>query len=105
MVEDRLKTWEVLFQHALELIDSANAGGAKLEDWSFGGGTVLMRRHHHRFSRRDPPRRKSPWGRVAPPTLRHCPHQTLSPQVRPQRPDPLDFRALSSAAQSSWPQD
>jgi hypothetical protein len=23
----------------------------------------------------------------------------------PQRPDPLDFRALSSAAQSSWPQD
>lgn len=51
MAEDRLKTWEILFQRALELIDSANAGGAKLDDWSFGGGTVLMRRHHHRFSK------------------------------------------------------
>lgn len=32
MAEDRLKTWEVLFQRALELIDSANAGGARLDD-------------------------------------------------------------------------
>ncbi|MDP2398366.1 MAG: nucleotidyl transferase AbiEii/AbiGii toxin family protein [Burkholderiales bacterium] len=51
MAEDRLKIWEVLFQRALELFDSANAGGARLEDWSFGGDTVLMRRHHHRFSK------------------------------------------------------
>lgn len=51
MAEDRLNTWEVLFQRALELIDSANASDARLEDWSFGGGTVLMRRHHHRFSK------------------------------------------------------
>lgn len=51
MAQDRLNTWEVLFQRALELIDSANAGGARLDDWSFGGGTVLMRRHHHRFSK------------------------------------------------------
>ncbi len=51
MAEDRLKIWETLFQRALELIASANAGGARLDDWSFGGGTVLMRRHHHRFSK------------------------------------------------------
>jgi predicted nucleotidyltransferase component of viral defense system len=51
MAEDRLKIWEILFQRALDLIDSANAGGARLDDWSFGGGTVLMRRHHHRFSK------------------------------------------------------
>jgi hypothetical protein len=51
MAEERLKTWEILFQRALALIDSANASDARLEDWSFGGGTVLMRRHHHRFSK------------------------------------------------------
>lgn len=51
MAEDRLKTWEILFQRALELIDAANANDARLDNWSFGGGTVLMRRHHHRFSK------------------------------------------------------
>lgn len=51
MAEDRLKTWETLFQRALTLIDSARESGAPLDDWSFGGGTVLMRRHHHRFSK------------------------------------------------------
>lgn len=51
MAEDRLKTWEVLFQRALLLIDSVGAAGGILDDWSFGGGTVLMRRHHHRFSK------------------------------------------------------
>lgn len=51
MAEDRLKVWEILFRRALELIDVANAGGARLDDWSFGGGTVLMRRHHHRISK------------------------------------------------------
>lgn len=51
MAEDRLKVWEILFRRALELIDAANAGGARLDDWSFGGGTVLMRRHHHRISK------------------------------------------------------
>jgi len=51
LAEDRLRTWETLFQRALELIDSARDSGAPLDDWSFGGGTVLMRRHHHRFSK------------------------------------------------------
>lgn len=42
----------MLFQRALELLDSAAAAGARgIEDWTFGGGTVLMRRHHHRFSK------------------------------------------------------
>ena len=51
MAEDRLKIWEMLFQRALQLIDSAIAAGGTLNNWSFGGGTVLMRRHHHRFSK------------------------------------------------------
>jgi hypothetical protein len=51
VAEDRLKIWEILFQRALVLIDSAGASGARLNNWSFGGGTVLMRRHHHRFSK------------------------------------------------------
>lgn len=51
MAEDRLRIWGTLFQRVLELIDSARAAGAPLDDWSFGGGTVLMRRHHHRFSK------------------------------------------------------
>ena len=51
MAEDRLKTWETLFQRALVLIDSTSAWGKAPTGWSFGGGTVLMRRHHHRFSK------------------------------------------------------
>ena len=51
MAEERLKTWETLFQRALALIDSAGAAGGKIGNWSLGGGTVLMRRHHHRFSK------------------------------------------------------
>ena len=51
MAENRLKTWETLFQRALILIDSVSASGTKLENWSFGGGTVLMRRHRHRVSK------------------------------------------------------
>lgn len=51
MDEERLKTWETLFQRALILIESAVAAGATLGEWSFGGGTVLMRRHHHRLSK------------------------------------------------------
>ena len=51
MDEQHLKIWEVLFQRALDLIDSASCAGTELQDWSFGGGTVLMRRHHHRFSK------------------------------------------------------
>jgi len=51
MAEDRLRIWEILFQRALELIDSVSYGNISLQDWSFGGGTVLMRRHHHRFSK------------------------------------------------------
>jgi len=44
-------TWEILFQRALELIDSVSVAGITLNDWSFGGGTVLMRRHRHRMSK------------------------------------------------------
>ena len=51
MAEQQLKTWETLFQRALELIDSVAASGTPLEDWTFGGGTVRMRRHRHRFSK------------------------------------------------------
>lgn len=51
MAEDRLRIWEILFQRAIELIDSVSESGTTLEDWSFGGGTVLMRRHHHRISK------------------------------------------------------
>lgn len=51
MAQDRLKTWETLFQRALQLIDSARKAGTELTGWSFGGGTVLMRRHQHRFSK------------------------------------------------------
>ena len=49
MADDSLRTWETLFQRALELIDSVTLMGAT--DWSFGGGTVLMRRHRHRVSK------------------------------------------------------
>ena len=51
MAQDRLKTWETLFQRALVLIDSVGKSGAVFEPWSFGGGTVLMRKYSHRFSK------------------------------------------------------
>jgi hypothetical protein len=51
MVDERLNTWEVLFQRALVLIDDAQANGVPVDDWTFGGGTVLMRRHRHRLSK------------------------------------------------------
>ena len=51
MAQDRLKTWETLFQRALVLIESARKSGTELTGWSFGGGTVLMRRHRHRLSK------------------------------------------------------
>jgi len=51
MDENYFMSWEVLFQRALELIDSVSNAGIELQDWSFGGGTVLMRRHRHRFSK------------------------------------------------------
>ena len=51
MPDQRLKTWERLFQHALSIIDAAVAAGATQDGWSFGGGTVLMRRHRHRISK------------------------------------------------------
>ena len=51
MAQDRLKTWEILLQRALVLIDSTAPAGVPLKNWSFGGGTVLMRRHKHRFSK------------------------------------------------------
>ena len=51
MAEERLKSWETLFQRALLLIDSVGDAGGILAEWTFGGGTVLMRRHRHRFSK------------------------------------------------------
>ena len=51
MDEERPKTWEILFQRALVLMDDARSSGIPVEEWTFGGGTVLMRRHRHRFSR------------------------------------------------------
>jgi nucleotidyltransferase AbiEii toxin of type IV toxin-antitoxin system len=51
MAQDRLRTWETLFQRPLEVIDSVTEAGIVLQDWTFGGGTVLMLRHHHRFSK------------------------------------------------------
>jgi len=51
MAQDRLKAWETLFRHALEIIDSVAASGTRFDDWSFGGGTVLMRRFRHRASK------------------------------------------------------
>jgi predicted nucleotidyltransferase component of viral defense system len=50
-MDERLNQWEVLFQRALTLIDSAGKIGIPVDDWTFGGGTVLMRRHRHRFSK------------------------------------------------------
>jgi len=50
-MDERLNRWEVLFQRALILIDSAREIGIPVADWTFGGGTVLMRRHKHRFSK------------------------------------------------------
>jgi len=51
VAEDRLKSWEVLFRRALELIDSVAEAAPPLEDWTFGGGTVLMHRYRHRYSK------------------------------------------------------
>ena len=50
MTEDRIRTWKLLFRHALSVLDSAIEAGMP-DDWSFGGGTVLMLKYHHRFSK------------------------------------------------------
>lgn len=51
MDKSRLKTWEILFERTLRIIDSADPSVFRTENWSFGGATVLMRRYHHRFSK------------------------------------------------------
>ncbi len=51
MAQDPLKIWEMLFQKALQVIDSADARVFRPENWSFGGGTVLMRHYRHRLSK------------------------------------------------------
>lgn len=51
MASDPLRTWEVLFRHALELIEDARRRQIPVHRWTFGGGTVLMRRHRHRLSK------------------------------------------------------
>lgn len=50
MASDPLRTWEILFRHALELIEDARRHQVPVDQWAFGGGTVLMRRHRHRLS-------------------------------------------------------
>lgn len=45
------QSWEVLFGHALSLIDDVLRHGTKDLYWTFGGGTVLMLRYNHRFSK------------------------------------------------------
>ena len=50
-MDERLIRWELLFQRALILIDSARDIGIPVNDWTFGGGTVLMRRHRHLLSK------------------------------------------------------
>lgn len=51
MAETRLKIWELLFERALQIIDSGDPAIFRPENWSFGGGTVLMRRYRHRLSK------------------------------------------------------
>lgn len=50
MVSGPLETWEILFRHALDLIEDARRHQIPVARWTFGGGTVLMRRHRHRLS-------------------------------------------------------
>lgn len=42
--------WPDLFDHAMAIIDQANALGIGMEDWTFGGGTALMLQIDHRDS-------------------------------------------------------
>jgi predicted nucleotidyltransferase component of viral defense system len=51
VADDRVAVWLTLFQHALEILDSAPIPEQRFKHWSFGGGTVLMRSYHHRFSK------------------------------------------------------
>jgi hypothetical protein len=51
VVSDPSQKWEMLFRHALELIEDARRQQIPVDRWTFGGGTVLMRRHHHRLSK------------------------------------------------------
>jgi hypothetical protein len=51
LADNKQRTWEILFERALAIIDSVRSAGLEIEGWSFGGGTVLMRRHHHRLSK------------------------------------------------------
>ena len=41
------ESWQVLFERAAEIIDSAR----EELSWTMGGGTVLMLRHNHRSSK------------------------------------------------------
>jgi hypothetical protein len=45
------ENWQILFRHALSLIDDVLEYGTKHLYWTFGGGTVLMLRHNHRYSK------------------------------------------------------
>jgi hypothetical protein len=49
--DPRLRLWEPLFGHALDIFDGVERSGQRLAGWSFGGGTVLMRRFRHRVSK------------------------------------------------------
>lgn len=45
-----MNNWEILFDQAMVCLDSMNARGAPMPEWSFGGGTVLMLEYQHRMS-------------------------------------------------------
>lgn len=52
MTDDaREAAWGILFDRAVELMNSVRAHGVPVDDWTFGGGTVLMRRYRHRLSK------------------------------------------------------
>ena len=51
MDNEGLNTWEILFKHALVLIEDVRSKGIPADDWTFGGGTVPMRRYRHRLSK------------------------------------------------------
>lgn len=49
---ERTRSWETLFQHALEILDAGRSRNAQgFGQWSFGGGTALMLDHRHRVSK------------------------------------------------------
>jgi hypothetical protein len=51
LAQSSLNAWQVLFERAMQIIDSVSPSDLRFDNWSFGGGTVLMRRFRHRISK------------------------------------------------------